>query len=236
MHRRDPDGVETGAIGRLLDLDGRNVLEVGCGGGRLTTFAASRAASMYAFDPDAGTVEKAAAALPSELRDRVRFAVHDAEALDVERPRFDLALCGWSLWCVPVEGVVHALRRIHAALLPGGLVLDSQPVSPDSQVEPADGGVGRLDMREWRATIDAVDARTAEAIGLGLFAIESEHMITVPDEFDSGAEFIQVVGAWRGTRIPPPGAARARDGRPPVRVLQEVRLRILRALPWQEGA
>jgi len=32
-----------------------------------------------------------------ELRDRVRFGVHDAEALDVERHRFDLALGGWSL-------------------------------------------------------------------------------------------------------------------------------------------
>jgi len=97
MQRRDPGGVETAAIGRLVDLDGSTVLEVGCGGGRLTRFAASRAASVYAFDPDAGNVEKAAVALPAEVRDRVRFAVHDAESLDVERPRFDLALCGWSL-------------------------------------------------------------------------------------------------------------------------------------------
>jgi len=28
---------------------------------------------------------------------RVRFAVHDAEALDLPRARFDIALCGWSL-------------------------------------------------------------------------------------------------------------------------------------------
>jgi hypothetical protein len=100
----------------------------------------------------------------------------------------------------------------------------------------ADGGLGSLDMREWRATIEAVDERTAEAIGHGLFAIESEHTITVPDEFDSGAEFIDVVSAWRGTRIPPRVAARARDARPPVRVLQQVRLRILRALPLDRAA
>jgi hypothetical protein len=125
---------------------------------------------------------------------------------------------------------VHALRRIHATLLPGGLLIDSQPVSPDSWVEAADGELGSLDMREWRETIDAVDERMAEAIGFGLFAIESEHTITVPDEFDNGPEFIEVVGAWRGTRIPPPVAARARDARAPVRVMQEVRLRVLRAL------
>ena len=128
---------------------------------------------------------------------------------------------------------MHALRSIHAALLPGGLVVDSQPISPEPPVETADGGVGKLDMRDWRATIDAVDERMKEAIDLGLFAIESQQMITVPDEFDSGAEFIEVVGAWRGTRIPPPVAARATAARAPVRVPQEVRLRILRALPRQ---
>ena len=52
---------------------------------------------MYAFDPDPDNVAKATAVLPEELRARVRFGVHDAEALDVERRRFDLALCGWSL-------------------------------------------------------------------------------------------------------------------------------------------
>lgn len=75
-------------------------------------------------------------------------------------------------------------------------MVDSQPMSPEPPVEAADGSLGRLDMGEWRATIDAVDERPAEAIDQGLFAIESEHTITVA-----------------------------------VRVPQEVRLRILRAIP-----
>jgi 2-polyprenyl-3-methyl-5-hydroxy-6-metoxy-1,4-benzoquinol methylase len=94
---RDPDGVEPAVIGSVVDLRGKRVLEVGCGGGRLTAFAAEHAASVYAFDPNAEAVARAEAALAREARDRVRFAVHDTDALDVERERFDLALCGWSL-------------------------------------------------------------------------------------------------------------------------------------------
>ena len=97
MQRRDPDGAEPAAITALAPLEGKRVLDVGCGGGRLTAFAADRAAFVYAFDPDGDAVEKARASLTSEQVRRVRFAVHDVAALDVSRERYDIALCGWSL-------------------------------------------------------------------------------------------------------------------------------------------
>jgi ubiquinone/menaquinone biosynthesis C-methylase UbiE len=97
MQRLDEDGVEAAAIAALVSLDGKRVVEVGCGKGRLTAIVASRAAAMYAFDPSASNVAAAQAALTSEQSRRVRFAVHEAGALDVARERFDIALCGWSL-------------------------------------------------------------------------------------------------------------------------------------------
>src|SRR5437588_9930303 len=80
LHWRDREGVETAAIAAVVDLDGKRVLDVGCGTGRLTSFAALRAGSVYAFDPDAESVREARATVPSELRDQVRFAAHSAEA------------------------------------------------------------------------------------------------------------------------------------------------------------
>ena len=94
MHVPDLHDVEDRRIEALVDLDGARVLEVGCGEGRLTGFAARGAAAVYAFDPNAERVEKARAVADV---DRVRFAVHGVEALDVERESFDVALCGWSL-------------------------------------------------------------------------------------------------------------------------------------------
>jgi ubiquinone/menaquinone biosynthesis C-methylase UbiE len=94
VHIPDLYGAEAQRIEALVPLEGARVLDVGCGEGRLTVFAATRAASVYAFDPNAERLEEARAAADPE---RVRFGVHGAEALDVDREIFDVALCGWSL-------------------------------------------------------------------------------------------------------------------------------------------
>lgn len=97
MNWRDREGIEGATIAALVSLEGKRLIEVGCGAGRLTSFAASRAAFVYAFDLNGEKVAEARAALSEESRRRVRFAVHGAEALDLPRTRFDIAVCGWSL-------------------------------------------------------------------------------------------------------------------------------------------
>jgi hypothetical protein len=130
---------------------------------------------------------------------------------------------------VPVEGVVNALRTLHAALVPGGLIVDTQPVSTHPPVEADSGVLGTLDMREWGRTIEDIDGRFDSTFRDGLFALQEERSFVVTDSFDDGEELLATVRAWRGTRIPPLLEERVARQQRPVHVHQDIRLRLLRA-------
>ena len=125
---------------------------------------------------------------------------------------------------------MNALRQIHAALVPDGLLVDTQPVSPQPPIRLDDAQLGTLDMREWAATIDAIDRQTALTVDDGLYRLEHQRALTVTDTYDDGPELIRYVHDWQGTRIPPPVALTLSDVPALVSLDQEVRLRLYRAL------
>jgi hypothetical protein len=124
---------------------------------------------------------------------------------------------------------VDALRKIHRALVPGGFVIDTQPVSAHPPVESAGGIVSTLDMSEWARTIATIDGRVQQAIDQGLFDLERERRYVVTDEYDDGAEFVAVTRDWAGTNVSDALAARVSREHGRVRLHQDVRLRLLRA-------
>ena len=123
---------------------------------------------------------------------------------------------------------MHALRNIHAALVPGGLLVDTQPIGPQPRVAANGHELGTLDMREWLETIHAVDERVAETIAAGLYEQTDERTLVVRDTFDDGPNCLEIIGTWRGTHVPQPLANRVAAVREQVTVDQQVRLRVLR--------
>jgi hypothetical protein len=107
---------------------------------------------------------------------------------------------------------VDALRRIHAALVPGGIILDTQPISVQPPVNAAGRELGTLDMRAWGATIEAIDRLVTQTIDDGLFALDAEHRFVVTDTFDDGREFVggeRVAGDAHSARARASGHRRA---------------------------
>lgn len=93
----DPEQAETRAIHDLIDFSGKDVLEVGCGDGRLTWRYADRAGSVLALDPDVAAIERALACMPDHLRGAVTFQVADITHVELPNAAFDVVVLSWSL-------------------------------------------------------------------------------------------------------------------------------------------
>lgn len=93
----DPDGIETRVIHELVDFAGKDVVEIGCGNGRLTWRYAYSAASVLGLDPDEAAIAAAIESTPPELVTRVSFRAEDVSTVKLPLGSFDVAVLAWSL-------------------------------------------------------------------------------------------------------------------------------------------
>jgi ubiquinone/menaquinone biosynthesis C-methylase UbiE len=93
----DPEGNETRVLHEMIDVEGKDVLEIGCGDGRMTWRYAGRARSILALDPKAERIEQAIASTPDDLKPVVTFRVADIANGGLPEAAFDVAILSWSL-------------------------------------------------------------------------------------------------------------------------------------------
>ena len=97
--RSDPENNEINALFDLVDFTGKNVLEIGCGFGRLTWRYADAVAHVTAIDKYEKWIKRAKENLPDALRDRIAFrniAFEDFAAAS-EPAVYDAVILSWSL-------------------------------------------------------------------------------------------------------------------------------------------
>ena len=92
----DPEGVETRVIHDMIDFRDKDVLEIGCGDGRMTWRYADTAASVLAFDPDAPSIAAAREDTPERLNSRGVFRVAGIKEIDLADAAYDVGLLSWS--------------------------------------------------------------------------------------------------------------------------------------------
>jgi ubiquinone/menaquinone biosynthesis C-methylase UbiE len=95
--RRDPEGIEIEYLEWTESVNGRQVLEIGCGDGRLIDRYARGARLVFGIDPD----EEKLADVPDKglqtLATPVFVAQAQAEDLPFAGNTFETVLLGWSL-------------------------------------------------------------------------------------------------------------------------------------------
>jgi hypothetical protein len=123
--------------------------------------------------------------------------------------------------------VVDALSRIHRALVPGGALVDTQPVGSPAPVRAKSEPVGELESGDWLETVAAVDAGVEAAIDAQLFELRHEERYAIVHSFDSGSEALEEAATWAGHRIPKDVVERLDATRGSVEIELEIRLRLL---------
>jgi len=120
---------------------------------------------------------------------------------------------------------VHALRRIHEALVPEGILLDMHPIPPSTRAEVGGRSLGQFDDSEFMDTVAQTEAALEQTVTEGLFVLETELEFDWLERFDSGEELIEDIESWGDVRIPEDLAARIRSAEPPVDLWERVVLR-----------
>ena len=96
--RVDPEGNETASLFDLVDVEGREVLEIGCGDGRLTWRYAERAVHVTAIEPFEGSIARAKERLrEADLPVEFRHVGFEDYAAGTDADVFDVTLLSWSL-------------------------------------------------------------------------------------------------------------------------------------------
>ncbi|MDX1467782.1 MAG: class I SAM-dependent methyltransferase [Acidimicrobiia bacterium] len=93
----DPEGIETRALNGMVDFSGADVLEVGCGDGRMTWRYAEPTSSVLAVDTNPNKIRLAIQSTPASLASKVEFRVADVTELELSPESFDVAVLAHSL-------------------------------------------------------------------------------------------------------------------------------------------
>jgi 2-polyprenyl-3-methyl-5-hydroxy-6-metoxy-1,4-benzoquinol methylase len=97
--RQDPENNEIHALRSMVDFTGANVLEIGCGDGRLTWRYAEEATRVTAIDAFEPGIRRAKENAPAQLRGRVKFEAVGFEefASRTKADAFDVTILSWAL-------------------------------------------------------------------------------------------------------------------------------------------
>jgi len=94
--QKDVERHETRYLHKFADFSGKQILEIGCGEGRLTWQYAEETRSTVGIDLDADALRVAIIDRPDSLQNKVYFSRAMSEQLPFSKERFEIALLAWS--------------------------------------------------------------------------------------------------------------------------------------------
>ena len=124
---------------------------------------------------------------------------------------------------------MHALRQIHQALVPGGILLDMHPIPPSTRAEIHGESLGEFDDADFMQIVANAEAEIERS---GLFERESEVEFDYLERYDDPAQLLEdIEEGWEGCSVPPELETRIREAGGPVDIWERVVLRRFTRIP-----
>jgi len=111
----------------LLSLDGKDILELGCGNAEMTRLIATSGHNRRITATEVDEIQHRKNISIDDLHN-VNFIMAGSESIPFENESFDVVFMFKSLHHVPIEFMNDALREVERVLRSGGLVYISEPV------------------------------------------------------------------------------------------------------------
>jgi SAM-dependent methyltransferase len=198
--------VPEAAVGSLPEVDGLDVVELGCGTAYWSAWFARRGARPVGVDLTPSQLEIARA---MQTEHRLEFPLVEANAEDVPLPdaSFDLAFSeyGASIWCDPYKWIPEAARLLR----PGGrlvfmrngvLAMLCAPASEEEQVgldllRPY-FGLHRLDWADGTTNFGLGYGATIRLLRTSGFELENMFELQAPEDAETHAVYDYVTAEW----------------------------------------
>ncbi len=173
---------ETEVYNELLELDDKQILELGCGAAELTRVIATEGYGRHVTAMEVDAIQHNNNLLVKDLNN-VTFQLAGAEAIPAADNTFDVVFMFKSLHHVPVELMKQALTEIQRVLKPNGVAYISEPIFAGDFNE-----VLRLFHDEEIVRNEAFLA-IKHAVDTGAFSLLKETFFNSPLVFEDFADF-----------------------------------------------
>jgi SAM-dependent methyltransferase len=174
---------------QLLELDHKQILELGCGAARLTRLIAEAGPGRQITALEVDRIQHDKNLAIDDLPN-VRFDLAGAEDIPLDDASIDVVFMFKSLHHVPVEMLDRALAEVARVLRPGGVAYVSEPIYAG-----AFNDILKLFNDEQRVR-EAAFAAAQKAVQQGLLELRQQLFFRSPVHFADFAEFEQrIIGA-----------------------------------------